>query len=80
MEQYVAVPPQRLDADVLQALLQEYASRDGTDYCEREASLAEKVTQLRAQLDRGEIAILFATESETWDLLPREQADLLLNC
>ncbi len=46
MTQFVEVPPQRLQADILQALLEEFASRDGTDYGERELSLEQKVGSL----------------------------------
>ena len=79
MAEFVMVPPQRLQADVLQALLEEFASRDGTDYGERERSLAEKVEQLRSQLLSADLQLLYDADSEAWDLLPRAQAELLLN-
>jgi uncharacterized protein len=79
MAQFVAVPPERLQADVLQALLEEFASRDGTDYGERESTLPEKVERLRRQLRAGELHILHDIDSEQWDLVPRAQAELLLN-
>ena len=78
MTQFVEVPPQRLEADVLQALLEEYASRDGTDYGERELSLVQKVANLRAQMQRGDLLILYEIDGEHWDLVPTEQARLLL--
>ncbi len=78
MAQFVEVPPERLGADLLQALLEEYASRDGTDYGESELSLEQKVSQLKRQLHRRDLVILFETESESWDLLQREQAEELL--
>jgi uncharacterized protein YheU (UPF0270 family) len=70
--QFVLVPSQRLAADVLTALLEEYASRDGTDYGVRELSLDEKVDSLRAQLGRDDLGIVYDQDSEQWDLLPRE--------
>jgi len=79
MAEFVLVPAQRLQADVLQALLEEYASRDGTDYGERERTLEEKVAQLLRQLRTDELQILYDVDSEQWDLLPRAQADQLLN-
>lgn len=79
MAEFVLVPAQRLQADVLQALLEEYASRDGTDYGERECTLEEKVAQLLRQLRTDELQILYDVDSEQWDLLPRAQADQLLN-
>jgi uncharacterized protein len=78
MAQFVAVPPQRLQADVLQALLEEFATRDGTDYGERELNLDEKVERLQRQLRAGELSILYDVDSEQWDLMPRAQAELLL--
>lgn len=79
MAEFVAVPMQRLQEDVLQALLEEFASRDGTDYGERELSLAQKVLALESRLKGGELQILYDADSEQWDLLPREQAATLLN-
>lgn len=79
MAEFVMVPPARLQADVLQALLEEFASRDGTDYGERERTLAEKVAQLHSQLRAGDLQLLYDVDSEQWDLLPRAQAELLLN-
>jgi len=78
MAKFVAVPLQRLEADVLQALLEEFASRDGTDYGERELTLEQKVGELRMQLGRGELTLLYETDSEQWDLLPEDQASQLL--
>jgi len=79
MTQFIEVPPQRLQADVLQSLLEEYASRDGTDYGEQEFSLEQKVCSLRSQITRGDLRILYETEGEHWDLVPVEQARSLLD-
>jgi uncharacterized protein YheU (UPF0270 family) len=79
MAEFVLVPAQRLAAKVLQALLEEYASRDGTDYGERECTLDEKVSQLLRQVRSDELQILYDVDSEQWDLLPRTQAEQLLN-
>lgn len=78
MSQFVEVPAARLDTDILQGLLEEYASRDGTDYGERELSLEEKVVNLRCQLQAGDLLILYNLDIEQWDLVPRETAGKLL--
>jgi uncharacterized protein YheU (UPF0270 family) len=78
MTQFVEVPAQRLQPEVLQSLLEEYASRDGTDYGEQELSLARKVGNLRAQIEQGQLLILYEVDGEHWDLVPAEQANLLL--
>jgi len=79
MAQFVTVPPQRLQTDVLQALLEEFATRDGTDYGERESTLEQKVQRLQAQIADGDLLILYDADSEQWDLVPSAQAELLLN-
>ena len=79
MSGYIEVPTTKLDAAVLDALLEEFASRDGTDYGERELTLDEKVGNLRSQLASTELQLLFHTETEQWDLVSSEQAMNLLN-
>lgn len=79
MADLLEIPPARLSPDVLNALLEEFASRDGTDYGAVELSLAAKVQQLRRQLDAGHLALLYDGDSEAWDLLPKDSAQLLLS-
>ena len=79
MASLLEIPPSRLTPEVLDALLEEFASRDGTDYGEREHSLTEKVAQLRVQLMSAELALLYDGDSEEWDLVSRDQAAILLN-
>lgn len=79
MAEFVRVPLQRLQGDVLQALLEEFATRDGTDYGERESPLDDKVGRLRQQLQSEDLQILYDVASEQWDLVPRAQAEQLLN-
>lgn len=78
MADFVEVPAARLPANLMQALLEEYASRDGTDYGELETSLEHRVSQLRVQLERGDLRIVYDTASEQWDILSGESARQLL--
>lgn len=63
------IPFEQLSADTLTAILEEYASREGTEYGEVDYSLAQKVSMLRKQLERGDIGISFDTETETCSLI-----------
>ncbi len=78
MSSYVQVPPNRLNDDVLQALLEEFASRDGTDYGEVELTLDQKVDKLRHQLETEAVVIVFESQSEQWDLIAADQLETLL--
>jgi uncharacterized protein YheU (UPF0270 family) len=62
---------------VLQALLEEFASRDGTDYGERELTLSEKADNLRRQLEAGSLCILFHHPTEQWDLVDQDRVAAL---
>ena len=61
-----------LAPDVLRALMEEFVTRDGTDYGDRELSLEEKVENLRGQLRRGDARIVFDPESESVDIVVSE--------
>jgi uncharacterized protein YheU (UPF0270 family) len=78
LAEFVCVPPQRVPLDTLDALLEEYASRDGTDYGEQETPLERRVEQLRSELSAGRLQLLFDISSEQWDLLPADEARRLL--
>ena len=79
MPDFIRVPIERLDGDTLNALLEEFASRDGTDYGESETPLDERVSQLRRQLDAGDIQLLLELTEERWDLVSRQDAEALLS-
>jgi uncharacterized protein YheU (UPF0270 family) len=67
--QSVVVPYTELAADVLHAVVESYVLREGTDYGEKEFSLAAKVSHVMRQLQRGEARIVFDPETETVSIL-----------
>jgi len=76
--QLLTLPVEQIEAQTLRNLLEEFASRDGTDYGLRETPLDERVAQLQRQLESGELQLLYDLDSEHWDLVPRERARELL--
>jgi len=71
MNEALEIPWQKLNEDVLQGLLEELVSRDGTDYGEQESSLESKVAQLKAALEDKRAFIGFDPETETWSVVAR---------
>ncbi|MFP1683191.1 YheU family protein [Alloalcanivorax sp. C16-1] len=67
------VPWQEIPADALDNLIEEFVTRDGTDYGEQEIATATKVEQVRAQLKRGDAAVVFDDATETVSIFNREQ-------
>ena len=53
----------------LLAIIEEFISREGTDYGHREYTLAEKVEKVKSQLLNGEIKLLFDSETSSCNLV-----------
>jgi len=68
------IPHQKLSPNALQALVEEFVTRSGTDYGSAETSLAEKVQQVMRQLEKGEIVIVYDTVLETCNITTALQA------
>lgn len=69
---YVEVPAQALSQTALVGLVEEFITREGTDYGVREHTLDEKRASVLRLIAAGEVAILFDPETETTTLRRRE--------
>jgi uncharacterized protein YheU (UPF0270 family) len=69
----MVIPPQSLSPDALLAVLEEFISREGTDYGDQEWTLAEKVQQLKPQVLRGHVLIIFDPVAELVTLIPKDE-------
>jgi uncharacterized protein YheU (UPF0270 family) len=61
----IELEPDQLSAEALSGLVEEFVTRDGTDYGVAEASVDEKVAQVIAQLRSGEARLVFDPETGT---------------
>ena len=66
------IPYDQLSADTLDALLEEFITREGTDYGVVEVALDVKVNQLMRQIKKGEVLIVFDAASESTTLMTRQ--------
>jgi uncharacterized protein len=64
----VEIPATELAPQTLQALVESFVLREGTDYGVEEVSLATKVAQVVRQLQRGEARIVFDPATESVDI------------
>jgi hypothetical protein len=62
------IPYTKLSEESLRAIIEEYITREGTEYGVKEYSFEQKIEQIRQQLLQGEIKINFDTETETCNL------------
>jgi uncharacterized protein YheU (UPF0270 family) len=62
---FVVVPHTSLSAEALANLVDDFISREGTDYGEREHTAEEKRASVHRQLEKGKVLIVFDLESES---------------
>jgi uncharacterized protein YheU (UPF0270 family) len=65
----VEIPTDRLSAAALAGVIDSFVLREGTDYGAVECSHATKVEQIRRQLERGEVKIVYDPNTESVTLV-----------
>ena len=65
----VQLSPDQLSPQTLRGLVEEFVTRDGTDYGAVERSVQEKIAQVEAQLASGEARIVFDPETESANIV-----------
>jgi uncharacterized protein YheU (UPF0270 family) len=71
----IQLSPDQLSPQALRGLVEEFVTRDGTDYGAVERSVDEKIAQVEAQLASGEVRIVFDPETESANLVPARQLE-----
>lgn len=67
------VPYDALSAQALRGVIEEFITREGTDYGHQTYSLEEKVKHVLGQLKRKEAIIVFDDETETCNIVPKNR-------
>lgn len=73
-EQGLIIPSEKLQPATLNRLIEEFVTREGTDYGFIEKDLASKCKAVRAQIETGRALVVFDRLSETTHILTREDA------
>ncbi len=73
MPSHIRVPTEALSSEAIEGLVEEFITREGTDYGQREYSLEDKRKTVLRQLERGEVAIVFELESESTTLVTKQE-------
>lgn len=63
------IPIEKLSPELLHSIIEEFVTREGSDYGEIEYSLEEKVAQVKLQLERGQACVVFNPEDETCSIV-----------
>ena len=65
LEGVVVVPYERLSEEALTGIIEEFVSREGTDYGDYNYDLADKVQHVYKQLKQGKAVVLFDPDTQT---------------
>lgn len=68
-EHVVEVPHEEIPEEMLKRLIEEFVTREGTDYGEVEFSLEEKVARVIELLDRGHAKIMFEARTNSLNIV-----------
>ena len=62
------IPVNKLSSEALQAVIEEFISREGTDYGAIEASRQASVSQVKYKLEKGLAVLIYDDETETTNI------------
>ncbi|MEQ8954302.1 MAG: YheU family protein [Gammaproteobacteria bacterium] len=62
------IPFDALSSEALRAIIEEFVTREGTEYGSTDVDLETKVRQVQAQLRRGELGLSYDEETQSCHL------------
>lgn len=71
-EEGVVVPWEHLSEEALRGVIENFVTLEGTEYGFEEVDLETKVADVRRQLERGEVVVVFDPKSETAGLVRKD--------
>ncbi len=69
----IAIPVDQLSPDLLDAVIESFVLREGTDYGGGDFTLVQKRQQVRAALQRGDVTLCFDADSESVTIVPTHE-------
>lgn len=72
-EDEIVVPWKDLSPDALNGVIDEYVTREGTEYGAQDVPLETKRAQVRRQLEAGEVVLLFDAKTSTTNIVTSDQ-------
>jgi len=68
----VTIPYGQLSPETLESVIEEFVTRDGTDYGEADVPIQRKVDQVKKQLKSGQAIILFDESTQTCNIVSKD--------
>ena len=67
------IPHEKLSMEVLEGLIEEFVTRDGTDTGYEKKSLANDVATVKRQPKRGDVVIVYDKNNKTSNIVPKDR-------
>jgi uncharacterized protein len=67
------IPINHIEPETLTAIIESFILKEGTDYGSTEASLEEKIEQVKLQLINGTAILVYSELYETVNIVPADQ-------
>ena len=68
----VRIPHEQLSPETLTAVIEEFITREGTDYGKNDVPFEGKIESVRRQIEAGKAVILFDETTQTCNILSRD--------
>jgi len=68
----IIIPSQNLSPEALHGVIEEFVTRDGTDYGLVEATLEQKINDVLRQVNKGDAVIVYDEDTQTTNILRKE--------
>ncbi|MFI5378006.1 MAG: YheU family protein [Tepidisphaerales bacterium] len=70
----IVIPCDRLRAETLDALIEEFVTRDGAVHGHTDTPIERQIAAVRRQLKSGDAVILYDEETESLTILPKDKS------
>jgi uncharacterized protein YheU (UPF0270 family) len=77
-ESGIVIPWERLSEGALRGVIEEFVTREGTEYGDHDVSLDDKVRDVQRQLERRDVVVLFDVKTEAVNLVRAREVRHLL--
>ncbi len=67
------IPHKDIDPNTLDNIIKEFVLREGTDYGMDDVEIAEKIEDVKAQLNQGSAVIVYSELYETVNIMPKSE-------
>lgn len=67
------IPHRDIDPETLENIIKEFVLREGTDYGIDDVEIAQKVEDVKAQLNQGSAVIVYSELYETVNIMPKSE-------